>query len=183
MNLKNLKGDVLELGTHKGGSTILFAKYLQNINDPRKIYAVDWFKGLPYSDEFGNTDEKKKAKGRLNDTSKEFVESKFKQFNVDDKIIVVDGLFEETLYEKLNDKVFSFVFIDCDLYKSAKFALEYIDNHLEKDGIVFLHDYSNFLNRPKYDWGIIKATDEYVREHKVQFTENPIAHFQKITSI
>lgn len=179
---KNLKGDILELGTHKGGSTILLAKYLLSTNDPRKIYAADWFKGLPYSDEFGNTDEKKQAKGRLTDTSKEFVEKKFKQFKVDDKIIIIDGLFEETLYKKLNEHIFSFVFIDCDLYKSAKFALEYIDTHLENDGIVFLHDYSNFLNRPKYDWGIIKAADEYVSKHKVKFTENPIAHFQKFNS-
>lgn len=176
---KKINGDILELGTHKGGTSILFAKYLQKINDSRMVFTVDWFKGLPYSDEYGTTEEKKPAQNRLADTSKDFVENKFRSFNVSEKINIVEGLFEDVLYEKLDNKKFSFVFIDCDLYKSAKFALEYVYEHLDECGIVCIHDYSNYMNRPKYDWGIIKATNEFKEKYNIKFEENPLAHFTK----
>ena len=63
---KDLEGDILELGTYKGGTTIMFAKLLQEFKSGKKVFACDTFTGFPY-DDLDPTEQNKI--GNLRDTS------------------------------------------------------------------------------------------------------------------
>ena len=43
---ENLKGDIIELGSYKGGNAIMMAWFLKQINSTRKIFACDTFAGF-----------------------------------------------------------------------------------------------------------------------------------------
>ena len=83
---ESLKGDVIELGTYKGGTTIMMARFLKKIQSSRRIYSFDTFEGFPYKDDdsvnsikmsFGKTVNKMDL---LKDTSYEAVLKKFETF-------------------------------------------------------------------------------------------------------
>ena len=49
---ESVKGDILELGIYKGGTTIMIAHFLKKIKSAKKVFACDAFIGLPYDDKF-----------------------------------------------------------------------------------------------------------------------------------
>ena len=175
---EHLEGDILELGIYKGGSTVMGARYLQKLKSKRKIYACDAFIGLPYDDKFSLFSH---AKGMYSGTSAQLVKDKFKKFDVEEQIEVVEGLFEDTLYEQLSDKKFSFVLVDCDIYDATKFSLEFVYPRLAKGGIIMFDDYDRFL-KDSYEWGETKAVDEFCETKKINVKLEPAPHIMKEVS-
>jgi predicted O-methyltransferase YrrM len=194
---ERLEGNILELGTYKGGSTVMLARFLKKINSKRKIFACDAFLGYPYEDKFST---QKNAKGTISDTSFEDVLKKFKKFNVDDKITIVKGLFEETLEKKLSNEKFSLVLIDCDLYDSVKFCLKFTYPRIVDDGLLIFDNYSLIGNKAEEKiknlsdrntsnlseifpdetaWGEVKAVDEFCSEEKIKLDLKPMPHIKK----
>lgn len=174
---ENLPGDIIELGTYKGGTTIMLARFLKKISSKRRIFTCDAFIGLPADDKFSYT---KDAKGKMSDTNSKLVLKKFQKFGVEDKITLIDGLFEKTLYEKLGEQKFSLVFMDCDLYESAKFCLEFIFPRLDEGGITMFDEYDqNFRDNPK--WGETRAVDEFCLSNKIKINLFPVPHIKKTT--
>ena len=51
LKTESLKGDVIELGTYKGGTTIMMARFLKKVQSSRIIYACDTFGIFPYKDD------------------------------------------------------------------------------------------------------------------------------------
>ena len=174
---KDLEGNILELGTYKGGSTIMFAKFLQHLKSKKRIFACDTFTGFPYED-IDPTEQKRI--GNLRDTSFEHVSEKFKKFNVSDKITIIKGKFEDTLFQRLSDLKFSFVLFDADLYKSTKFALDFVYPRLINDGIMAFQDYELGNEKiKKFAWGERQAVDEFFSLHNLKLsTEKSIPYFQ-----
>jgi len=171
-----LDGDVLELGVYKGGITTLFANFLKQINSKKKVYACDGFTGLPYEDKFSG--HKNAKEGWLSDTSYEYVLKKFQEFEVDDKIVVIKGLFQDVVPQKLSANKFSFVLFDFDIYQSTMQALHFVYPRLEKDGIMIFQNYERIdKNSPK--WGETKAVDEFFADKGLKINEKPIPHFIK----
>ena len=148
-----IDGEILELGTYKGVTSILFAKFLDIIKSNKKIHTFDTFEGMPYNDKFSTA---KNVKGSFGDTSYEFVKSQYKKYGVADRIVIHKGLFENTL-ESLKNNKFSFVLLDCDVYDALKFCLPFINKRL--NGVVVFDDYEQDLSR-KARWGMTKAVDE-----------------------
>jgi len=147
--IEDVEGDIIELGTYKGGTTIMLARLLKRVGSTKEIYACDTFEGFPYDDRYGILSEGENA-----DTSKQYVEQKFRRFEVSDKIHLVQGRFEDVLEAQLGDKSYSYAFIDCDLYQSTKHALNYVLPRMVDGGLIVFHDYhiSNF--------GLMKAVHE-----------------------
>ncbi len=163
MNTENLEGDILELGAYKGGMTLISADFLQNISSRRKIYACDSFTGIPYEDKFSNV---KNSKGRFGDTSKEYVQKKVQKFNLVEKVELISGLFEDTLYQKLSEHKFSVVLLDCDVYDATKFALDFAYPRLAENGIIMLDDYERaYAEKPL--WGATKAINEFAEKNNL----------------
>lgn len=165
----HVDGDILELGTYKGVTTILFAKLLDLIKSDKKIYTCDVFTGLPYEDKHSTA---KNTVGNFGDTSYEFVNSQFDKFNVSQRITVIKGLFEDTLYKTLDKNKFSFVLLDCDIYDSTKFCLPFIDDRL--NGIVAFDDYEQDPNK-KPRWGMTRAVNEFYQKINLE----PVPHLMK----
>jgi predicted O-methyltransferase YrrM len=172
---ENLDGDILELGTYKGGNAIMLAHFLKKIGSKKRVYACDTFSGLPYEDKFSST---KNAKGMCSDTDYESVKKKIQEYNVDDKIILIKGLFEETLQKELADHKFSLVFEDCDLYDASKFCLNFIYPNIVQDGIMAFDNYEvENPNNPA--WGETKAVDEFCYDKNITVKLEPIPHIIK----
>ena len=164
--------DIIELGTYKGGSSIMMARFLKKIGSKRQNYVCDTFEGHPYNDQISSQPPRK---GEFSDTSVPYVKDKFRRFGVEDKITIIEGLFEDTLLSKLGEKRFSLALVDCDLYKSTKYALDFLHQRMEDGGRIVLHDYG------RHWWGLTKATNEWCQRNGVKINLYPIPHI-KFTS-
>ena len=152
LDFKDLQGDIIEIGSYQCGTTIAMAKFLEYAKIDKKIYSCDTYSGFPFSE-----DESPKSMIKSEmflDNNLDDVKNKIKKYGVEDKIELVVGSFEDTL-PKLNEKNYSMSFVDCDLSKSCKVALEHLKNRMVKGGFIFVHDYGSS------NWGIKKAIDEY----------------------
>jgi len=162
---QTIEGDIIELGTYKGGTSIMIARFLKSIGSKKRIYTCDTFEGHPYDDKFG-----KDRKGRFSDVNISYVEDKFFRFGVADKIRIIKGIFEDVLYKKLGEKKFSFAFLDCDLYQSTKYALNFLIPRMANGAIIALHDYGN----PHF--GLTKAVHEQCQKSHLKVNLYPIPH-------
>jgi O-methyltransferase len=167
LTTNKIQGDIIELGTYKGGSAILMARLLKQIGSTKKIYACDTFAGHPYNDQIPF----KRGKGEFSDTNVNYVKAKFKKFGVEESIVPIQGLFEETLFRELSDERFSFAFIDCDLYESTKHALTFLIPRMEHNSIIAMHDYSSYTV-----WGLNRAVNEQCQKNTFKVNFYPIPH-------
>lgn len=167
LRTNNIQGDIIELGTYKGGSTIMMARLLKRIDSTKKIYACDTFTGHPYNDQFPF----KKVKGEYSDTNVHYVKNKFRKLGVEEFIVTIEGLFEETLSRELSDKRFSYAFVDCDLYESTKCAFTFLIPRMEHNSIIAMHDYTGHS-----EWGLIRAVNEQCQESNFKVNLHPIPH-------
>ena len=176
---EGIEGDIIELGGAQGGTTVMMARFLKQINSKRKIYAYDTFEGFPYDDRFST--ESKTFKGTVGGggtddlpESLESVQTKIKKFNVDDKIILVKGLFEDTLPSKSTPKEFSFIFSDSGVYDATKFSLEFVWEKLSKNGIILFDQYGGGTSdSTKGAIGETKAVDDFCVKEKLKLQLNP----------
>ena len=104
----------------------------------------------------------------------ELVKEKFKRFGVDDRITIVKGFIEKTL-PTLENKTFSFAYIDTAAYDSMKFALEFIYPKLSKNGIVAVDDYS----KSTQEFATAEAVDEFCEKYNLKLNTKPFAHLKK----
>jgi len=167
----HLEEDIIECGTFRGGSTILIALLLKIIGSRRHVYTCDTFQGHPYDDMIYT--EVRHRKGEWRDTGVPYVQSKFRKFNVLDKITIMKGKFENIFPSKLRNKKFSLVFLDCDLYRSAKFCYSFLYPRIVHGGCIAIHDYEE---NKKVSFGISLATKEFLREKGLVVNRKGLAH-------
>ena len=164
--LKNgTPGDIVELGCYRGDTSFLFERQLEKFRheNPEKplkfLWIYDSFEGLPEKtkEDISPAGEQFK-KGELLVSKREVVE-KFKKAGL--KVPRIRKNFFENLDPNtdLPEKI-SFAFLDGDLYESIKTSLKLIENKIEKQGIIIVHDYNN----PELP-GSSRAVDEWLRTH------------------
>ncbi|MFX0133203.1 MAG: TylF/MycF/NovP-related O-methyltransferase, partial [Candidatus Hodarchaeota archaeon] len=162
---QHLKGNIIELGSFECGTTIIMARYLKAINSDKKIYACDTFSGFPYIDKFSPH----QSKTQFSQSKISYIEKKLKKYDVSDKIILIKGTFENTLLSRLGGENFSLAFVDCDLYQSTKYSLNFLKTRMLKDGKIIFHDYDSYE-----EWGLTKAVNEWCRNNNIKLNLNPI---------
>lgn len=130
--VKKIPGNVLEVGSWRGGTAGIFTQMLPN----KMIYLADTFKGVVKSSEWEHYKDK-----AHDDTSEQLVidflekDLKVKNFKI------LSGIFpEETGKDIVNEK-FAFVYLDVDVYLSTKDAFEFIWDNISPGGIVVFDDY------------------------------------------
>lgn len=131
-------GDVIECGVFEGQTTIALAKVLKEFNSNKKIYACDTYNGLPYNG-VGGIDSMLK-KGECTASFKTFWKN-VKEAGVENYIIPIAGLVEETLMKKLKNKKFCFAFLDMDLYEPTSYTYKFLENRISVGGVIGYHDY------------------------------------------
>ena len=141
-NTAKIPGDIAEIGTFNGAS----AKLISEIKGSKHLYVFDSFEGLPETRDF---DDSKFKKGQfLSDFEivKEYLSSY-------PNVHVFKGFFPQNNSEYIEDKKFSFVHLDVDLYDSTLESLKFFYPRMSKGGCIITHDY--------YAEGVYRAFDEF----------------------
>ncbi len=159
--VSHIKGDIIELGIHKGNTSLLIKKILDIFKIKKKLFLLDHFKGLV---NFTNNDTKISKKFEFKYKSKKKqVETFINFFNLKNiKIINKDAT---TLRKGFFDKKqkFCFVYLDMDLYEPTINALNSIDKHVSKGGYII------FDEGLKKDWSEGKAIKKFYNLNKKKY--------------
>lgn len=139
----HLDGDMAEVGVYKGGS----AKLIAINKGKRALHLFDSFKGIL---RISNQDIHK-VKDFQNTTLEE-VREYLSKFN---NIFFYKGWFPDTA-KSIENKKFSFVHLDLDLYQSTLDALQFFLYRMNSGGVILSHDY-NSISCP----GVSKAFNEF----------------------
>lgn len=136
--VSHLPGDVIEIGVSAGDTTISMAQYLKETGIDKKIYACDTYEGLPYDGKLGLDDMLKKGECAA---SFEKFWGRVVQYGLEDYIVPIPGLVEDTLMARLKDRTWCFAFVDLDLYEPTSHVARYLHDRITPNGIQGYHDY------------------------------------------
>lgn len=134
--ISNLNGDIIEIGTWRGGSGCLIAKKSDFLNLKSKIYLCDSFTGVK---KITNKDPDYLKKNQYADTSKETVIKLIKKMNLKNSE-VIKGIFPDD-FKNFKNKKFAFCHLDLDSYESTKSCYNWVWNKMSKNGIIVFDDY------------------------------------------
>jgi len=124
-----LKGDVAEVGVSIGDTAEILCKLKGN----KKLHLFDTFSGHPigYIGRYDMGQEPGRHAVDLVTVKKRF--QKYKN------VYFYKGIFPETS-DPVKNRIFSFVNLDTDLYKSTLEGLEFFHSRMLKGGIIVVHD-------------------------------------------
>jgi len=126
---RRCKGDVAECGVYKGGT----AKILADLASDRPVHLFDTFSGMPETDPSKDLHKS----GDFADTSLEAVRS----YLADNaNACCTAGMIPQSL-DVVQDRSFSFVHVDLDIYSSIRAACQFFYPRLERGGILLFDDY------------------------------------------
>lgn len=153
-NQTDVEGDYAEVGVFKGTS----AKVICEVKENKHLHLFDTFEGLP---EINKIDSKFKTKMFGSNCQK--VKEKLSKYQ---NVFIYKGLFPET-GRPIQDKKFSFVHLDVDLYQSTKDCLDFFYNKISKNGVLISHDYNA--------QGVRKAFDEFFENKAEKVIQLPMS--------
>ena len=171
---EHLEGDIIELGSYKGGNAIMIAEFLKQIGSKKKVYACDTFSGIPEDSNVKDIADM----GYFSDTNLDAVKKKLKKYDAFNVKLVI-GDFRNTL-PKLDKEKFSLVFIDCNIFSSAKLAINFSYPRLVKDGVLFSHCYGAPKGKGSTSlWGETYAVKEYLSNKLEKIVIDSLPFMQK----
>ena len=156
-----IPGVFVECGVWRGGSTMLIALTLLELNEKsRKIYLYDTFKGMPEptADDYHLDDKTALAKNQwkkkwcfspLSEVKKNMALTRYPKNN----LIFIKGKVEKTIPNTIPSKI-AILRLDTDWYESTKHELIHLFPLISKNGVLIIDDYG-------YWAGSKKAVDEY----------------------
>lgn len=157
-NIKGLKGNYAELGTHQGST----ARIIFNEKETdAQFFVFDTFSGFDQRDVKTESELGVDTKaGHFSDTSLERVAKEITgSHNGHETLHFKKGYFPETFDIDENVK-FKFVHLDADLYNPILAGLEVFYPRLVKGGYILIHDYAG-----EYE-GTRKAVKEFLKKNK-----------------
>ena len=152
--MKNISGDIAEVGVYKGGTS----KLLCESKGEKNLFLFDTFEGLPKTKEYDLFVQS----GWLHDTSVDSVKKYLEKY---ENVYFFKGVFPETA-NSIIDKKFCFVHLDTNLYQSTIDSLEFFWPRMVKGGRIVSHDY-NTTSMP----GIKKAFQEFFKNEPERIIE------------
>ena len=129
--VRTLEGDTAECGTWRGGSSWLICKATQGSG--KTHHAFDSFQGLSRPDPRDGPHFKA---GELAVTEEDF-RSRLKEF---DHLKVFSGWIPSR-FSEVQERTFSFVHVDVDLYQPTRDSVEFFYPRLVRGGVLLLDDY------------------------------------------
>ena len=146
-------GSILEFGVFKGESL----RGLSNLFPQRTLYGFDSWEGLP--EDWVRSDTSVYREGHFKTPKPE----------MPDNVTLIEGFFEDTLPEWLDNNFMgiALIHIDADLYSSAKFVLDTLDPFIVPGArIIFdeLVDWQDSGVYPEWPQGEWKALCEWLEE-------------------
>jgi hypothetical protein len=141
-----IEGDMAEVGVYKGGS----AKLICEAKGDKPLHLFDTFEGLP---EICKMDDPKVVKKGDYPASLEEVKEHLKQYP---GVYFYKGLFPATA-KPVENKRFSFVNLDVDLYESTLAGLNFFYPRMNAGGVIMSHDYI-------FVPGVKRAFDDFFKD-------------------
>jgi O-methyltransferase len=129
-----LPGDVVEFGCNVGNTSVFLQDALQRNGSQKKLVCIDSFQGFPETE---SIDEDCFKKGGLAVQQAELL-GHFDEFQLPHPVVVQSWI-EELRAKDLPDEI-CFAFVDCDIYKPAKWAFGLAWIRMPVGGSVVFHD-------------------------------------------
>ena len=129
-------GDIVEVGSYRGGSGLILATAAKQFKPTSKVYLCDTFKGIVLAGEKDNFHKN----GDFNDTSIHEVNSLLFSRGLDNYSLV-EGIFPQETSALVPTKNISVLHIDVDVYEGYKNILHWSKNKLVNNAIIILDDY------------------------------------------
>ncbi|CAF3629128.1 unnamed protein product [Rotaria socialis] len=136
-----VKGDYIECGVWRGGSSIFARAVLKALNNnDRHVWLADSFQGLPKARTPHDTDIWSKMEYLK--VSLEEVQTNFRSFNLlDDRVHFCKGYFVDSL-PRCNVSRLAVLRMDGDMYESTMDQLFNLYSKLQVGGVIIIDDYS-----------------------------------------
>lgn len=147
--VENIKGDTAECGVYEGATSKLILKMNENSKYDKTHHIFDSFEGLSQPKEEDGTHWKVNALS----IGENIVIDNLKPYK---RFILYKGWIP-TRFNEVDNKIFSFVHVDVDLYEPTRDSIEFFYSRME-EGAVFLCDDYGFTSCP----GATKAIDEFL---------------------
>jgi O-methyltransferase len=181
----NLPGDLAEAGVWRGGSCMLIAETLLALGDrSRRIFLFDTFGGHPPPDSdkdvdlWGNRaiDEWRR---RANDgeqdnwahVSLDEVRANLARTGYPaDKLVLVEGLLEETARDAKSLDKLALLRLDTDWHASTKAGLEHLYPRLVSGGVLILDDYGHYQGQRSAVDDYLNTTREPILLNRIDYS-------------
>jgi predicted O-methyltransferase YrrM len=132
-----LAGDIFEFGSYRGGSAVFIACAARALGRRTRVYAFDTFEGLPAA----NAARDLHRAGDFGDADLEGFRAFIRSERLEDRLVPVAGLFEQTLPALLAAKpAMALVHLDCDLYEPIRYLIAACEPHYEPGAYLVLDD-------------------------------------------
>lgn len=151
----DIEGDVIEAGVWRGGASIFMRGILKSYASNKIIYVADYFSGLPApSKDYPQDAEMNLHTFQQLSIPLEQVQMNFDRYGMlDGQVVFVPGLFKDTLHH-LNDRQWSLIRLDGDMYESTMQSMEALYPQLSVGGYLIQDDYFQIPQAKQ-------ATDDY----------------------
>lgn len=156
--VKDVEGDVVELGCYKGLTSVQIGKALKLAGSNNKLYLYDSFTGLPEKTKADSSPAGEQFKAGELPATKDEVIKLFKKAGLS-LPYVKKAWFSDLKSKDLPDNI-AFAFLDGDFYESIKTSLNLIWPKLTPGAVVVVDDYQNEALP-----GAQKAVDEWLKTH------------------
>jgi hypothetical protein len=151
---------IADIGSFRGGGGHFMASCAQAVGiEMVELHCFDTFAGHQEADvraDLEPTQEAGRQAGRYRDVSAAEVQAYLSGFP---HAMVHAGRIQDTAVE-VESRCFDFAHVDVNLYEPTAFALSFLHDRLDPNGIIVVDDYGAVTNR-----GVHQAVAEFVQDH------------------
>lgn len=147
---ESLDGDIVEVGVFEGGTAEVLIEHSKN----KQVFLFDTFEGIPYDDIEGGYHKE----GDFKSTKYNELIEEYKSNN---RVNIIKGIFPDESGQAVQEKKFSLVHLDVDVYKSYKDCLDFLYPKVVKGGVIVFDDYNAVSCL-----GAKTAIDEFFKDKK-----------------
>jgi O-methyltransferase len=157
---RGVPGDVVECGVAQGGSAVIMALALKEVDYSRRLWLFDTFEGIPAPTKKDPDFELANGyTGQFRGTVAE-IRQRFEKIGMLGRCVLVKGVFQQTLANAEIDQI-AVLHLDGDWYESVKTSLDALFDRVSPGGTIQIDDYGTWA-------GARKATDEFVSAHSLK---------------
>jgi O-methyltransferase len=164
--VKDLDGDIVEVGVWRGGSGCLIATRAEQLCPGATVYLCDTFEGVVKAGVRDN----EYVGGEHKDTSVDRVRGLARQLNLDN-VTVLEGVFPDETGEHIGSTQIRLGHIDVDVYDSAQESFAWIWERLVSGGVVVFDDYGFYSCE-----GVTRFVNEVAQRSDLLFFHNVNGH-------
>lgn len=172
--IKDLPGDIIEIGVFKGSGIATFSKFLEIYcpNSNKKVIGFDIFQNnsdeILKKDVTLDKDNMNIVYSRVNadDLTLQSVDARLMNMNIHKKYSLVEGDVEETLplfLEKNPGLRISLLYIDCDIERPTYYSLKYLWDRILPGGIILFDEYEY------HSFSESNGVDRFLKENNIKY--------------